>query len=59
MIVTMILVTVTTIPTSSKIIYNTNSTYLSRYFPYVSPPYDTGSSQNVLILAKGEPLPFR
>ena len=31
---------------------------LSSYFPYVSPPKDTGSSQNVLILAKGEPLPL-
>ena len=56
MIVTMILMTVTTILASSKIILNTNSAYLSRYFPYVSPPFDTGSSQNVLILAKGEPL---
>ena len=37
MIVTMILITVTTIPTSSKIIYNTNSAYLSRYFPYMYP----------------------
>ena len=38
MIVTMILITVTTIPTSSKIIYNTNSAYLSRYFPLCIPP---------------------
>ena len=37
-IVTMMLMTVTTIPTNSKIIPNTNSAYLSLYFPYVSPP---------------------
>ena len=30
--------------------------YLSLYFPLVSPPKDTGSSHNVLIMAKGEPL---
>ena len=30
--------------------------YLSIDFPSVSPPNNTGSSQNVIILAKGEPL---
>ena len=30
--------------------------YLSIDFPSVSPPNNTGSSQNVMILAKGEPL---
>ena len=54
MIVTMMLMIVTTIPaipTVSSIVKYTM--YLSLYFPSVN----TGSSQNVLILAKGEPLP--
>lgn len=38
MIVTMMLMTVTTIPTNSKVIANTNSAYLPLDFPYVSPP---------------------
>lgn len=54
-IVTTILITVTTIPTMLTNISNILM-YLSLYFPSVSPPNNTGSSQNVLILAKGEPL---
>ncbi len=35
MIVTMMLIIVITIPTSFKIIPNTNCAYLSLYFPYI------------------------
>ncbi len=40
---------------NSKDYFEHHILYLSHIFHYVPPP-DTGSSQNVLILAKGEPL---
>ena len=54
--VTIMLITVTVIATISKMIFIIKSMYLSSYFPLVSPPNNTGSSRNVLISAKGEPL---
>lgn len=54
-VVTMMLIIVTTIPTIATIV-SVIISFTFRKFSIVSPPKILGSSQNVLILAKGEPL---